>query len=76
MTDLSSVNVDSEMRFYGIMFLFYGGCIIWMLRDYSARYRFVPFLMAVFFLAGIDRMIGFFWKAHRINCFRYCYTLN
>ena len=57
--DLDPVNVDSEMRFYAVMFVFYGGVLIQTVRDldrYAAR---VPLLLGVFALAGTARLIGF-----------------
>jgi len=58
-TDLASLNIESELRFFGMMFVFYGAVILWTLRDYETRYRMVPVLLGVFFLAGIARLIGF-----------------
>ena len=57
-TDLASPNVDSELRFYSVMFVFYGGVLVQTARNlelYSAR---VPLLLAVFFLAGVARLLG------------------
>jgi len=58
-TDLATVNIESELRFFGIMFAFYGSVILWTLHDYSARFRLIPILLLVFFLSGFARLIGY-----------------
>ena len=63
-TDLSTVNIDSELRFFGIMFAFYGGLLLWTLKDYAARSKTIPVLLLVFFLAGLARLIGY-WSEGR-----------
>jgi len=59
MTDLATPNIESELRFFGMMFAFYGSCILWVLRDYAGRFHMIPVLLSVFFLAGLGRLIGF-----------------
>lgn len=61
-TDLATANVESELRFFGMMFVFYGASIIWVLRDYRARFKVVPILLSVFFLAGLGRLIGLIYE--------------
>jgi len=54
--DLATPNAESEFRFFGMMFVFYGGVLIQTVRNldlYAAR---VPILLAVFFLAGLARL--------------------
>ena len=54
--DLATPNAESEFRFFGMMFVFYGGVLIQTVRRlevYSAR---VPILLAVFFMAGLARL--------------------
>ena len=57
-TDLAAPNVDSEMRFYGVMFVFYGGVLVLTARDIERTAARVPLLLAVFALAGLARLIG------------------
>lgn len=58
-TDLATRNIESELRFFGMMFLFYGVSLLWLLRDYRRRFHMIPPFLAVFFLAGLGRLIGF-----------------
>jgi len=58
-TDLATVNIESELRFFGMMFAFYGASLIWILRDYLNRFHLIPYLLLVFFLSGLGRLIGF-----------------
>lgn len=60
MVGLDQPDADSELRFYSIMFIFYGGVVVQTAKDltrYSSR---VPLLLGVFWLAGIARLIGYF----------------
>jgi len=41
------------------MFAFYGASLIWILRDYLNRFHLIPYLLLVFFLSGLGRLIGF-----------------
>jgi len=58
-TDLASPNVDSELRFYGIMFAFYGAILLQTAHDIERYFARVPPLLAVFALAGFARLIGY-----------------
>ena len=58
-TDLASVNVESEMRFYALMFVFYGSVLIHTAKDINIHYKRVPLLVSVFLLAGVARFIGY-----------------
>lgn len=58
-TDLASVNVESEMRFYALMFVFYGGVLIHTARHVEIHFKRVPLLLSVFFLAGVARLLGY-----------------
>jgi len=58
-TDLATPNIESELRFFGMMFAFYGGVVLWVLRDFAARHNWVPVLLGVFFLSGLARLWGY-----------------
>ena len=58
-TDLGTANIESELRFFGMMFAFYGGMILWVLRNFIARTGFIPVLLGVFFLSGLARLWGY-----------------
>jgi len=57
-SEFKSPNVDSEFRFYGIMFAFYG----WILIQTSSRirhyYNRIPLLLLIFFAAGCARLLS------------------
>lgn len=57
--DLSTPNIESELRFFGIMFVFFGGVLIQTVRQLDLYYARVPILLAVFFLAGLARVKGY-----------------
>lgn len=58
-TDLASPNIESELRFFGMMFVFYGVALIQTVRDLDKYASRVPFLLAVFFLSGLARAKGY-----------------
>lgn len=58
-SDLGSANVESEMRFYALMFVFYGAVLIRVAKNLDSYYKHVPLLLSVFFLAGVARTIGY-----------------
>lgn len=59
-SDLSTANIESELRFFGIMFAFYGAVLLWAVRDYLGRFGMIPVLLLVFFLSGLARLLGYF----------------
>jgi len=54
-TDLATPNIESELRFFGIMFVFYGGVLIQTVKRLDIYASRVPILLGVFFLAGVAR---------------------
>ena len=58
-TDLASPNVDSELRFCGIMFAFYGAILLQTAHGIERYFARIPLLLAVFALAGFSRLIGY-----------------
>ena len=58
-TDLATVNIESELRFFGVMFAFYGAVLLWAARDYLGQFSMIPVLLLVFFLSGLARLLGY-----------------
>ena len=58
-TDLASPNVDNELRFYGVMFAFYGLILVQTASDIKKYFARIPLLLTVFALAGLARLIGY-----------------
>lgn len=55
-----SPTVESELRFYAVLWMAYGGVLIWTARGLPPRLNWVPPLAGVFFLGGVGRVIAFF----------------
>jgi hypothetical protein len=53
-------SMDSELRFYAPFWGTYGLLLIYMARTWPRYEFFVPFVMALFFLGGIGRLISYF----------------
>mgnify|MGYP000238373438 CR=1 FL=1 len=50
--------MDSEDRFYATLFLGFGAALIWASNDLIARRNVFRFLLLIFFLGGIARIIS------------------
>jgi len=57
--EISTVDMDSEFRFYGVMFAFYGAVLIHTGRHFPKNFERIPVLISVFFLAGLARVISY-----------------
>ena len=55
-TDLATPNIESEFRFFGVMFAFYGGVLIQTVKRLDLYASRVPILLGVFFIAGLARL--------------------
>ena len=55
-----NATMDSEDRFYATLFLGFGVALIWCARDLSQRSRQAYWLLAIFFVGGIARVISVF----------------
>ena len=53
-----NATMDSEDRFYSVMFGGFGAALIWCSRDLAARGGVFKALMLVFFLGGVARVIS------------------
>lgn len=54
-----SPTVESELRFYSVLWMAYGGLLIWAARGLAARLAWVPPLAGLFFLGGVGRAIAY-----------------
>ncbi|MEZ5894325.1 MAG: DUF4345 domain-containing protein [Parvularculaceae bacterium] len=53
-----NATMDSEDRFYATLFLGFGAAMIWCGRDLASRGKTFGFLLAVFFLGGLARIVS------------------
>lgn len=57
--EFANANVDSELRFYGVWFAFYGLILIQTAQNIERYFTRVPILLLAFALAGLARVLGF-----------------
>lgn len=57
---LSGANIDSEMRFYSVLWIAYGGLALWVVNSLEARLAWLRVMLAIFLLGGIGRVISHF----------------
>ncbi len=53
-----NATMDSEDRFYATLFAAYGVALLWCVKDIERKSRFVYFLLATFFVAGLARIVS------------------
>ncbi|MDP9166425.1 MAG: DUF4345 domain-containing protein [Actinomycetota bacterium] len=56
-----NATIDSELRFYALLFIAYGAAFVWCALDVTRRARLANVLGAVFFAGGAARLIA--WAA-------------
>lgn len=56
-----NATIDSDMRFYALLFVGFGAGFIWAAQDMDARAGVVNVLGALFFLGGLARLLA--WAA-------------
>lgn len=54
----AAANVDSEMRFYSVLWFAYGALALWVSRSLSARLIWLRLMLLIFFIGGIGRLIS------------------
>jgi hypothetical protein len=57
---LSGPNIDSEMRFYAVLWIAYGVLALWVARALAERVIWLRLLLLVFWLGGVGRGISLF----------------
>jgi len=53
-----NATMDSEDRFYAILFLAYGAVLIWCAREIGQRGQTVYFLALILFVGGLARLVS------------------
>jgi len=53
-----NATMDSEDRFYAVFFLAYGVAVLWCFKDWCTKLREIQMLMALFFVAGLTRLVS------------------
>ena len=53
-----NATIDSDMRFYAVLFAAFGGGFIWAAKDLDHRAPIVNLLGLVFFLGGLARLLA------------------
>ena len=53
-----NATMDSEDRFYAAIFLGFGIALLWCARAIERRVAFIRFLVSIFFLGGLARIIS------------------
>jgi hypothetical protein len=56
--DLSTPNVDSELRFYAVFWVTYGVFVVRTAHNLSKHLQLVPLLAGLFFAGGIGRLLS------------------
>ena len=59
LTGLRGPDIDSEMRFYSVLFIAYGGAGLWALRSFQERLGLVRLILAIFMLGGMGRAVSY-----------------
>ena len=54
----ANATMDSEDRFYAVLFLGFGAALIWCARELRARAGAFRVLLAVFFAGGVARLVS------------------
>ena len=57
---LVGADVDSEMRFYAVLWMAYGGFALWVVRDLPNRMNLLRLMLLVFWLGGLGRVLSYF----------------
>lgn len=59
-----NATMDSDLRFYNVLFAAYGAAFVWVARDVGGRTRALTLLNALFFAGGAARLLA--WAASGI----------
>ena len=57
---LAGADVDSEMRFYAVLWMAYGGAALWVVRALPKRMDLLRVMLGVFWFGGLGRVISYF----------------
>ncbi|UPT62610.1 MAG: DUF4345 domain-containing protein [Hyphomonadaceae bacterium JAD_PAG50586_4] len=56
---LAGADIDSEMRFYAVLWMAYGGAALWVTRALPMRMDLLRLMLVVFWLGGLGRVISY-----------------
>lgn len=59
-TGLSGADIDSEMRFYAVLWMAYGAVALWVARSPTKRMTLLRLMLGVFWLGGLGRLVSYF----------------
>lgn len=57
---LVGADVDSEMRFYAVLWMAFGGVALWVARDLPKRMNLLRLMLGIFWLGGLGRVVSYF----------------
>lgn len=57
---LDGANIDSELRFYAVLWLAYGFLALWVAQALEARLVWLRIMLLVFFAGGVGRALSHF----------------
>ncbi|MBA4338156.1 MAG: hypothetical protein C0421_04860 [Hyphomonas sp.] len=60
LTGLDGPNVDSELRFYAVLWMAYGGTALWVARAITERMRLLRLMLLIFWFGGVGRLVSYF----------------
>jgi hypothetical protein len=58
-TGLSGADIDSEMRFYAVLWMAYGAAALWIAQSLPARVVLLRLMLGIFWLGGLGRLISY-----------------
>ena len=56
---LGGADIDSEMRFYAVLWMAYGGTALWVARALHQRIGLLRLMLCIFLLGGVGRAISY-----------------
>ncbi len=60
LTGLAGADIDSEMRFYSVLWMAYGAVALWVARALAERLALLRVMLCVFWIGGLGRVISYF----------------
>lgn len=60
LTGLTGPDLDSELRFYAVLWVAYGATAFWVAQALPERIKLLSLMLGIFWLGGIGRVISYF----------------
>tara|TARA_R110000868_G_scaffold39980_4_gene138626 strand:+ start:407 stop:835 length:429 start_codon:yes stop_codon:yes gene_type:complete len=57
---LKGADVDSELRFYAVLWCAFGAMALWGVRNLPERMHILRLMLLVFWIGGVGRMVSYF----------------